>query len=236
MANEIQLKRSSVSGRVPDAANVLVGEPVVNLVDQILYTKNGSGNVIIIGAGTTSNVAEGNNLYFTNTRAVAALSEGSGINIEANGLISSTVTGGATLSSSEPAGANGQFWLDTDDETIYVYADNKWREFAKLTNGYFLTDYDVSDYDLQKLQYTLEQIENVNGSPQAGDFLTYTGNEWVPSTFLSNVLQMALKSSPPAEATGTFAVADGILWDPDSKANGKPYPVFYDGTSWNALY
>ena len=31
MANDIQLKRSSVAGKVPDTANVLVGEPVVNL-------------------------------------------------------------------------------------------------------------------------------------------------------------------------------------------------------------
>lgn len=94
MASIVQLKRSSVSGRVPDAANVEVGEPVVNLADQILYTKDGSGTIKVIGAGTTSNIAEGSNLYFTNTRAVSAFTEGSGINIDSNGLISATVTGG----------------------------------------------------------------------------------------------------------------------------------------------
>ena len=74
MANIVQLKRSSVSGRVPDAGNVTVGEPVVNLADQIIFTKNTTGSVIVIGAGTTSNVTEGTNLYFSNARVSAAIS------------------------------------------------------------------------------------------------------------------------------------------------------------------
>lgn len=74
MANDIQLKRSSVSGKVPDAANVLVGEPVVNLADKIIYTKNATGTVIVVGAGTTSNISEGTNLYFTNARVSSAIS------------------------------------------------------------------------------------------------------------------------------------------------------------------
>jgi len=74
MANDIQLKRSSVAGRVPDAANVLVGEPVINLNDKIIFTKDGGGNVIVIGAGTTSNVIEGSNLYFSNARVSTAIS------------------------------------------------------------------------------------------------------------------------------------------------------------------
>lgn len=93
MANIVQLKRSSVSGRVPDAANVEVGEPVVNLADQIIFTKDGSGTVKVIGAGTTSNISEGTNLYFTNTRAVAALTAGNNITIESNGRISASVSG-----------------------------------------------------------------------------------------------------------------------------------------------
>lgn len=96
MANIVQLKRSSVSGRIPDAANVEVGEPVINLADQIIFTKDGSGTVKVIGAGTTSNISEGTNLYFTNTRAVAALTAGTGISISANGLITATSTGDGT--------------------------------------------------------------------------------------------------------------------------------------------
>ena len=71
MATEIQLKRSYTPGSVPGAGNVLVGEPVVNLADKIIYTKNNTGSIIVIGAGTTSNIAEGDNLYFTNVRVHA---------------------------------------------------------------------------------------------------------------------------------------------------------------------
>ena len=76
MANQttVQLKRSSVTGKVPDSANIEIGEPVVNLVDKILFTKDGTGNVIVIGAGTTSNVTEGTNLYFSNARVATAIS------------------------------------------------------------------------------------------------------------------------------------------------------------------
>lgn len=41
---------------------------------------------------TTANVVEVTNLYFTNTRAVSAFTAGSGINLESNGQILSTVT------------------------------------------------------------------------------------------------------------------------------------------------
>jgi hypothetical protein len=93
MANIVQLKRSSVADKIPDSANIAVGEPVVNLTDKILYTKNGSDAIIVIGAGTTSNIAEGVNLYFTNARARLAVSEGSGVSYDnSTGVISANVT------------------------------------------------------------------------------------------------------------------------------------------------
>ena len=62
MANIIQLKRSSVAGKIPAAANVSVGEPVVNLVDRVLYTKDGGGNVIQIAAGNLQGLADVSNV------------------------------------------------------------------------------------------------------------------------------------------------------------------------------
>lgn len=92
MATTFQLKRSSVEGKQPNVADLQVGELAVNLADGILYSKNTAGNIIVVGSSTTSNVTEGVNLYFTNTRAVSALTGGSGISIESNGLISSSVS------------------------------------------------------------------------------------------------------------------------------------------------
>ena len=91
MANEIQLKRSSVANKVPDAGNVLVGEPVVNLNDKIIFTKDTGGGIIIIGAGTTANVVENGNLYFTNARSRASVSAGTGISYDnTTGIITNT--------------------------------------------------------------------------------------------------------------------------------------------------
>ena len=73
MANIVQIKRSSVAGRQPNVANLQVGELAVNLNDGILYTKDGSGDLLIIGSKTTSNVVESGNLYFSNVRAIDAV-------------------------------------------------------------------------------------------------------------------------------------------------------------------
>jgi hypothetical protein len=35
---------------------------------------------------------------------------------------------------------------------------------------------------------------------------------------------------------GMFATADGVSWDPASKGTSTPYPVFWNGTAWVALY
>jgi len=87
MASVVQLKRSSVSGRIPDAANVEVGEPVINLADQIIFTKDGSGTVKVIGAGTTSNISEGTNQYFTNARVVTAVQNNTITNANIGNLV-----------------------------------------------------------------------------------------------------------------------------------------------------
>jgi hypothetical protein len=67
-------------------------------------------NIIIAGSElaniTTSNIAEGNNLYFTNTRAIQALTAGDNITIEANGMIV-----GEPGYVDENAYANSQIWF-----------------------------------------------------------------------------------------------------------------------------
>lgn len=62
MANIVQLKRSSITGRIPDTGNVLVGEPVVNLADRVIYTKDGSDNIIKIAAGNLQALADVSNV------------------------------------------------------------------------------------------------------------------------------------------------------------------------------
>lgn len=51
MANKLVLKKSSVAAKVPLATDLVAGELAVNLADAKLYTKDGSGNVILVGSG-----------------------------------------------------------------------------------------------------------------------------------------------------------------------------------------
>lgn len=49
MGNVVQVKRSSVAGKVPLAADLEVGEIAVNLADGKIFTKDGSGNILELG-------------------------------------------------------------------------------------------------------------------------------------------------------------------------------------------
>jgi hypothetical protein len=59
----------------------------------------------------------------------------------------------------------------------------------------------------------------------------------VDRTMFSDVMTLTpLNAEPDSPISGTLVAADGVGWDPASKAGGVSYPVFYDGSSWNALY
>jgi hypothetical protein len=117
MATNIQLKRSLTLGQVPGSANVLVGEPVINLADKIIYSKDGGGNVVVIGAGTTSNVIEGSNLYFSNERARAAFTSSNVLTISQGGTGQSTQAAAINALLPSQAGNSGKY-LTTDSNNV----------------------------------------------------------------------------------------------------------------------
>lgn len=45
-----------------------------------------------------------------------------------------------------------------------------------------------------------------------------------------------LNAEPLQLVSGMLVAADGVSWDPAAKVGAVPYPVFYDGVAWNALY
>jgi hypothetical protein len=107
MANTIVLKRSATPAKVPTTAQLALGEIAINTYDGLIYIKkdNGTASVVQIGGVTsvngetgavtidTGDVAENGNLYFTNARARAAVSAGSGITYNSStGAISTTQT------------------------------------------------------------------------------------------------------------------------------------------------
>lgn len=129
MANIVQIKRSSVAGRQPNIGDLQVGELAVNLADGILYSKNTAGNIIVVGSSTTSNVTEGVNLYFTNTRSISAFTAGEGIVLDSNGLITSNVTvesgASVTVANTAPDSASaGDLYFDNELLTLFVFYDD----------------------------------------------------------------------------------------------------------------
>jgi hypothetical protein len=74
------------------------------------------------GILTTANVSEVTNLYFTNARSIAAFSEGSGINIDANGLISASVTASGTSNAFSVVSVSGQSNIIADGESTLSIA------------------------------------------------------------------------------------------------------------------
>tara|TARA_B110000285_G_scaffold201514_1_gene236202 strand:- start:911 stop:1483 length:573 start_codon:yes stop_codon:yes gene_type:complete len=53
MANIIKIKQSSVAAKVPLSSDLQQGELAINTIDEKLYTKNSSGNVVELGAGAS---------------------------------------------------------------------------------------------------------------------------------------------------------------------------------------
>lgn len=71
MANIVQIKRSAVAGKVPLAGDLEIGELAINFADGLIYSKNTTGNVVVVASINTSNISEVDNLYFTNSRVIA---------------------------------------------------------------------------------------------------------------------------------------------------------------------
>lgn len=93
-----------------------------------------------------------------------------------------------------------------------------------VANSVGITELDVSDG-------ILGQVLATDGSGNLS-FISIPG-----IATAANVLKLApLNSAPTNPQVGTFAVADRVAWDPASKGSGAPYPVFYDGITWRALY
>ena len=166
MATRIQLRRGNANAWLSTNPILSSGELGLELDTnrfKIGDSSNTWANLAYFSPaiGTTSNLAEGANLYFTNTRAVGAFSQGSGIVIAANGLISSTALGGVTsvngsngnvqlfyTSNTEPASNTlGTFWYKPDEGNIFIKVNdgsaNIWLEIDTPFFSYTANTTDV---------------------------------------------------------------------------------------------
>lgn len=99
---------------------------------------NGLTGTIVL---TTANISEDTNLYFTNSKVVAALTAGQSITIDANGRINSTATGGSNSSYTDSnTYANVSLIGFASDANVNLKAnivDLTTTNVVELTNLYF---------------------------------------------------------------------------------------------------
>ena len=231
MANDIQLKRSSVAGKTPDAANVLIGEPVVNLTDKILYTKDVGGNVIIIGAGTTSNIAEGTNQYFTNARVysnvtqlgyattsyvdAATANAGGGANVVLGVLVQDSYTANGTGTTYVLTNAT------SNANSIIVFVDSVLQ--SPVTNytvsGTTLSftsapdisaNIDVRYFAQDEFDISIGMLNNVsNTSPLVGQALIWSGTNWSPSNVSTSANVVSVNGKTGVVTLSTADIDEG---------------------------
>jgi hypothetical protein len=97
----IQLYHSTVTGAVPSAANLLVGEAAINVTDRLIYTKDAGGNVVAVGGGGAQ---AGGAIVINETTASESYTFPSGVNGFSVGPV--TVASGVTVTVT-----SGQRWV-----------------------------------------------------------------------------------------------------------------------------
>jgi hypothetical protein len=126
MANKVQVKRTSITGRQPNTTNsangsyIAAGELALNLTDGILYSSNGN-SIITVGANVVNlNITGGvraNGSFGTSTQVLSS---------NGNGVYWATPTGGGGASAYNYYNANiaigvySSNLIDTSSSNVYV--------------------------------------------------------------------------------------------------------------------
>jgi hypothetical protein len=143
--------------------------------------------------------------------------------------------------------ANGTGFVNISDDvnitgTLVVSTINTSDSSALSFNPAVVFNSDVTvenDLTVDNKIYAAEFVSTGTGSPEivtTSNFnINVNGNSWMYATD-GGFQPPILTAAPGSPITGAFYVADGVSWDPDTKSGVVPYPVFYDGAAFNALY
>jgi len=78
---------------------------------------------------------------------------------------------------------------------------------------------------------------SISTSTTTGALVVAGGAGIAGNVYIDKVLSLTKSNTAPVSPSeGMIAVADRVTWDPAAKGSGGSYPVYYDGTTWNALY
>lgn len=139
-----------------------------------------------------------------------------------------------------PASFSGLSFTPDTPESIIHFKDNGATQFYQYNSG-------TSNWDLDTSSTLGEKKGKFYHNDKTGRTFFNDGDNVVPigtvRQFNDVIYQVPQAAAPTATTIGAlglkpgmFAVADGTNWDPASKGGSVPYPVFWDGSTWNALY
>ena len=145
---------------------------------------------------------------------------------------------------------NGSYWSDiffAPDEGSYLHYLGSNPEFNSSSGG------NVYQYDPDTVSWVMDSDLTVDNT--AGERILHNANthktfyndpisdtsyQIMTARKFSDVFTLPPLANEPDSDTlgrmglrpGTFAMADGVSWDPGFFGGTAPYPVFYDGTAW----
>ena len=139
-----------------------------------------------------------------------------------------------------PASFNDLSFTPDTPESIIHFKDNGATTFFEFNSGTSSWDVDTTSTLSDRKGKFYHNDKTGRTFFNDGDNVTAIGTV----RQFNDVLYQVPQSSAPTATTigalglkpGMFAVADGVNWDPVNKNSTYPYPVFWDGTQWNALY
>jgi len=184
MANQIILKRSSTPGKVPTTAQLALGEIGINTYDGLIYIKknDGSDSVVQIGGVTsvntktgsvvlsTTDVAEGTAQYFTNARARAAISAGTGISYNSSTGAITTAQNLSTAGTPEFAGMTLTGGISSIAGSIVPSADvtydlgspaKQWKDIYVGPGSLYVNGQKVLQDDSGTITFSADTDENI---------------------------------------------------------------------------
>lgn len=212
-----------VNIQIPSGGSLSINQDT----DPVYFNGSGEGNVVVIEDGDIT----ANTVFATalNTQDSSAL------------LVVPPVNFQTTISTDQGIQLSGEEAIIRSDTSVRIVPTNSVESLgAELT----ITGLDVMGEPNIIIETATDQgTIQIGGDNNNTALVTvrkstgevYVGGFW---RFLADggLYSGYLDTPPDSPTAGAFYVADGATWDPASKSGAVPYPVFYDGASYHALY
>ena len=217
-ANNLYFTNSRVAAYIDDnitTSNIVEGTRV--------YFTNARAIAAVQDNISTSNVIEGANLYFTNARAVGALTAGSGISIDANGLIQSTgeaaIFTGTTDGITE--GTSNLYYTNARVEA-FVESNITTSNIAEGANLYFSNDRAIGAFTAGD-NIAIEANGLVIGQPGYSDENAYANSQiWFANATTSNIAEGANLYFTNDRVVAALTGGDNITIESNGLITGQP--------------